>query len=623
MRQPSTRFSAGLPLAALGVVFGDIGTSPLYTIRTCFASAHVGPTLENVLGILSLLLWLLAFVVCFKYVGSLMKVDHEGEGGILALLALASPLRSLGMPLRIGWLLVVVVAGAAMLFGDGIITPAISVISAVEGIGVATDAARPYIVPLSAVILVVLFLIQSRGTQRVGRLFGPVMVMWFLIIAASGLMGILRDPHVLAALDPRHAVDFVTHHGVFGFLVFGGIVLAVTGVEALYADMSHFGRAPIAAAWYVLVFPALLLNYLGQGSVLLTDKAAFDSPFYALTPGPLLVPMIVLATAATVIASQALISGAFTLAEQAVNLNLWPRMKVLHTSPNLRGQVFVPGVNVALGVACIALVVTFRSSDNLAAAYGLAVSATMLATSIAFYRVVTDVLGWKRIVAVPLVASFVLVDGTFFLSGLPKIPEGAWVPLAISIIFLVTALTWLSGRRRVAESLLARQMPLWQYLRETSRARRERVGTMVFLTGDQHGVPFIARNGWIRVRAERERVVLLTLVRASRPYVPETERVKIERPAHDLATVTAAFGYMEQPSIIPVLSACAAKGLNIDSDDTSFFYADPRLVKEAQHPLPAWLRRYFEVLERNAHPLPDELGIRPDRCVRIGVEVAV
>jgi KUP system potassium uptake protein len=614
----------GLAVAALGVVFGDIGTSPLYTIHTCFTTAHVEASIENVLGILSLLLWLLAFVVCFKYVGNLMRVDHDGEGGILALLALASPPKSFGTPLRMGWLTIVVVSGAAMLFGDGIITPAISVISAVEGLGVATQAAQPFIVPISVGILIGLFLIQSRGTEKVGRMFGPIMIVWFLAIGVTGLIAIVRAPQVLFALDPRHAIHFITHHGVFGFLVFGAVVLAMTGVEALYADMSHFGRAPIAFAWFALVFPTLVLSYLGQGAVVLSDKRAFEEPFFALAPGPWLVPMVVLATLATVIASQALISGAFTLTEQAINLNLWPRMTVLHTSSSQRGQVYVPLVNVVLGIACVALVVTFRSSDNLAAAYGLAVSATMLATSIAFYAVVTNVLHWKRIVAVPLVTSFVLVDGTFFLAGLPKIPQGAWIPLVVSAFFVLTALTWLEGRRCLTKALLQLQMPLEQYIRESRPSASDAAGTMVFLTGDQHGVPFVGgKHHWIRARADEERTVLLTLVRAARPYVEEHERAKIERISDRLFLVTANFGYMEPPRIQAVISACGAEGLHLDSDTTSFFYADPKLVRATGKALPAWQRGYFAFLARNSRPLPDDLGIAAERRVELGVEVAI
>jgi KUP system potassium uptake protein len=620
----TAKIKPGLALAALGVVFGDIGTSPLYTIKTCFTTAHVEPTLENVLGILSLLLWLLTFVVCVKYVLNMMRVDHEGEGGILALLALASPPKSFGMPLRVGWLTIVVVAGAAMLFGDGIITPAISVISSVEGIGVATKDAQPYIVPISVAILIGLFLIQSRGTEKVGRLFGPAMVLWFLTIGITGLVAIVRAPQVLFALDPRHGIWFITHHGVYGFLIFGAVVLAMTGVEALYADMSHFGRTPIVVAWFALVFPTLVLNYLGQGAILLADKTSFDNPFFALTPGALLIPMVVLATVATVIASQALISGAFTLTEQAINLNLWPRMTVIHTSTNERGQVFVPSVNVALGVACIALVVTFKSSDALASAFGLAVSATMLATSIAFYEVVTNVLKWKRAVVIPLVTSFAIVDGTFFLSGFPKIPDGAWVPLVIAAGFLITSITWLEGRRCVAKTLLERQIPLEQYMRETKPPVGDAKGTMVFLTGDQHGVPFLGgKHAWIRARADEENVVLMTLVRAARPYVDQHERVRVDRRSDRLTLITAAFGYMDRPHMDTILHACATAGMHLDSGETSFFYADPRLVRAKKNPLPKWMRQYYSLIARNSRPLPDDLGISAESQVKVGVEVPI
>ena len=450
------------------------------------------------------------------------------------------------------------------------------------------------------------------------------MVLWFVAIALAGLFALVKAPQVLAAIDPRHALHFMTHHGVFGFLVFGAVVLAITGVEALYADMSHFGRLPISAAWFALVFPALILNYFGQGAVLLTDKAAFDSPFFALTPGPWLIPMVVLATAATVIASQALISGAFTLTEQAVNLNLWPRLSIIHTSSKQQGQVFVPGVNFVLAIACVALVVTFRSSDHLAAAYGLAVSATMLATSITFYHVVTVVLKWKRAIVIPLITLFLVVDATFFLSALPKIAEGAWLPLVISSIFVITSWTWLEGRRCIGKSLLDLQMPLDQYLREAQPSGGKPQGTMVFLTGNPHGVPFIGgRHRWIRARADEEQVVLLTLVRAARPYVPQEERVQIERINERLAIVRASFGYMEGPVIGAILQGCGTQGLQLDTDDTSFFYADPKIITAQEKPLPAWQRRYFRFLLRNSRPLPDDLGILAERRVELGVEVAI
>jgi KUP system potassium uptake protein len=622
--QKADGFRPALALAALGVVFGDIGTSPLYTLKTCFTTAKVDPTLANVLGIVSLLVWALVIVVCIKYVSTLMRVDHEGEGGILALLALATPANGFGIPIKVSWLSMIVIAGASMLFGDGVITPAISVISAVEGIGVATPAAQPFIVPISVGILIALFLVQSRGTERVGKVFGPVMLVWFFAIAAAGVAAILRAPEVLKAIDPRHALYFVSHHGVFGFLVFGAVVLAITGVEALYADMSHFGRLPIASAWFALVFPALILNYLGQGAALLANHGAFDNPFFSLAPGPFLIPMVVLATLATVIASQALISGAFTLTEQAVNLNLWPRLRIIHTSSEHAGQVFVPLVNVVLAVACVALVITFRSSNNLAAAYGLAVSATMLATTIAFCHVVTDVLNWKRIVVLPLVTLFIIVDSTFFLSALPKIAEGAWLPLAISAVFLLTSWTWLEGRRCLSKSLMALQMPLDQYLKEAQPSTEEPQGTMVFLTGNPRGVPFIGgRHRWIRARADEERVVLLTLTRASRPYVPEGERVVIEHVNDRLHIVQASFGYMEGPLISTITNACGARGLHIDSDDTSFFYADPKIIADEDAPLPGWQRGYFAFLIRNARPLPDDLEIRAERRVELGIEVTI
>ncbi len=616
--------SPAIAIAALGVVFGDIGTSPLYTLKTCFSTAHVGPELENVLGIVSLLLWAIVFVVCFKYIGNLLRVDHDGEGGILALLALATLPRKANIPARAGPLVWIVVIGAAMLFGDGIITPAISVLSAVEGVGVATKAAQPFVVPIAVGILVALFAIQSRGTERVGKIFGPLMALWFALIAITGAIAIVRAPQVLFALDPRHGIGFAFHHGAFGFLVFGAIVLAVTGVEALYADLSHFGRKPIFAAWFAIVFPALALNYLGQGAALLVDKSAFDSPFFALSPGWELIPMVAIATVATVIASQALISGAFTLTEQAINLSLWPRLTVRHTSRRNKGQVYVPAVNVLLGIACVALVLGFRSSDALAAAYGLAVSTTMLATSMAFYYVVTHKLHWKRRVTVPLVASFVVVDATFVLASLPKFFAGAWVPFAIATVFVATALTWLEGRRCVAKALHDLAMPLDQYVREATPSPGDPQGTMVFLTGDPGMIPFIGTtHQWIRARADEERVVLLTLERISRPYVAASRRVHIETISPRLAIVRAGFGYMERPNIKPILAACGIEGLKLDTDDTSFFYAEPKIVRSTGDRLPGVAREYFRFLTRNAQPLPDDLEIRAERRVELGVEVPI
>jgi KUP system potassium uptake protein len=613
----------GLTVAALGVVYGDIGTSPLYALKTCFSSAHVGVTPENVLGILSLIVWALVIVVCVKYVGIVMRVTHDGEGGILALLALLLERPEKGIPPKATWYLVVVVIGAGMLFGDGVITPAISVISAVEGVGVATSEAQPWIVPISLALIALLFLIQRRGTEKVGALFGPAMLVWFVSIAAAGIAGILQRPGVLWAIDPRHALRFATHNGWGGFFVLGGVVLCVTGVEALYADLSHFGRKPIAIAWYGLVWPSVTLCYLGQGARLLTDPHAFDNPFYSLVSGPLLIPMVVLATAATIIASQALISGAFTLTEQAIALSLCPRMEVIHTSNRYPGQVFVPAINVTLGFACALLILAFQSSDRLAAAYGLAVAVTMAATSIAFYLVVARVRKWPPALALLTLTCFLLVDGSFIVAGLPKFLEGGYVPFGISAVLMTIALTWLEGRRCIAISLHEQIEPVEQYLAETQGlALPAANGTMVFLTGDPNGVPFMLKHRWLRRRAYHERIVLLNLARVQGPYADASKRVKIEKLSDRLVRVVAHFGYMEPPRISPILVSCTENGLNMQDPETSFFYADPKLVPAA-HGMPRTLRWLFGVLARNSRPLPDDLQIPADRRVEIGLEVGI
>jgi KUP system potassium uptake protein len=619
----NTAVHPGLTVAALGVVYGDIGTSPLYALKTCFTSAHVGVTPENVLGILSLVVWALVVVVCIKYVGIVMRVTHDGEGGILALLALLLARPEKGIPPKPTWYLVVVVIGAAMLFGDGVITPAISVISAVEGVGVATSQAQPWIVPISLTLIVLLFLIQRSGTEKVGALFGPAMLIWFVSIAAAGVAGILQRPAVLWAVDPRHALRFATHNGIGGFLVLGGVVLCVTGVEALYADLSHFGRKPIALAWYGLVWPAVTLCYLGQGGRLLTDAHAFDNPFYSLVSGPLLIPMVVLATAATIIASQALISGAFTLTEQAIALQLCPRMEVVHTSNRYPGQVFVPAINVTLGFACALLVLEFQSSERLAAAYGLAVAVTMAATSIAFYLVVARVRKWPPGLALLTLTGFLLVDGSFIVACLPKFLDGGYVPFGISAVLTTIALTWLEGRRCIAISLHDQMEPVEQYLAETrGMALPATNGTMVFLTGDPNGVPFMLNHIWLRRRAYHERIVLLNLARVQGPYADPSKRVKIDKLSDRLIRVIAHFGYMEPPRIWPILEACTQNGLNMQDPETSFFYADPKLVPSA-HGMPRPLRWLFGVLARNSRPLPDDLQIPADRRVEIGLEVGI
>jgi KUP system potassium uptake protein len=617
-----SRADITLAIAALGVVFGDIGTSPLYTMKPCFDFSGARPVLADILGICSLLVWTLVVVVCIKYVGFIMRVDHDGEGGILALLALASKPARQGVLVSMGALTLIVVVGAAMLFSDGMITPAISVISAVEGIGVVSSALHTWIVPISVVVLIALFSIQARGTEAVGRLFGPTMVAWFVAIGIAGAHGIIARPQILAALDPRNAFAFAQRHGLAGFLVLGGVVLAVTGVEALYADLSHFGRMPIVRAWYCLVFPSLLLAYLGEGAMLMANPHNLESPFYALTPGWTLIPMVLLATLATIIASQALISAAFTLIQQAVALGLWPRMEITHTSRRIIGQVYLPAVAVALAIGCTLLVVTFRSSDRLASAYGLAVSTTMLATSIAYYAVITRVKHWPPIVAVPLVALFVLVDGSFVAAGLPKFLDGAWLPITLSLVFTTISLIWLVGRTHVSEALATQQTPL-DAVKSTLPADGEPSGSMVFLTHDANSVPNLVGHPWVSARVREERLILLHITPERKPYVPDAERVVIERLTPRLVRIDAYFGYMEPFRIEPILRSCQSLGLDLEEEGTSLFYADPKLVARPKRGLPRWQRWLFSVLQRNARTLPEELEIPAERCVELGVTVAI
>jgi KUP system potassium uptake protein len=442
---------AALALGALGIVFGDIGTSPLYAFRQSFVGLlRIAPSHDNVLGLVSLVLWSLILIVFVRYIGMVMRLAHDGEGGILALLAFVLPAVKRGVPPPATWLTFLVILGAGMLFGDGIITPAVSVLSSVEGLGVATPDAQRYIVPIAVGILIALFLVQSRGTARIGSIFGPIMLAWFAVIGLLGLLGIAKYPMALRAFNPFYIVRFFAHHGFAGLAVFGAIVLCVSGVEALYADMSHFGRAPIAVAWTVVVFPALVLNYIGQGALVLAAPESLANPFYLLTPRWALYPVVAIATAATIIASQALISGVFTLTKQGISLGFIPRMRVIYTSLAHRGQLYVPFVNRLLAVICIALVLTFQSSARLANAYGLAVAATMVVTSIAYFEVVRVRLRWSLTAALLSTIPFLAVEALFVIGSLPKVLEGGWIPLAVSAVIFVVAGTWRAGRRRVA-----------------------------------------------------------------------------------------------------------------------------------------------------------------------------
>ncbi len=619
---PDRALRVSLSLAALGVVFGDIGTSPLYAFRQCFFGIlRITPTHENVLGIISLILWSLILIVFVRYIGMIMRLTHDGEGGILALLAFLLPPVKRGVLPPATWLTFLVILGAGMLFGDGIITPAVSVLSSVEGLGLAGEQAKNLVVPVAVAILATLFFVQRYGTARIGSVFGPIMLIWFVFIGALGILGITRDPAVLWALNPMHIIRFLAHYGAPSVTIFGAIVLCVSGVEALYADLSHFGRSPIATAWSLIVFPALLLNYLGQGALVLGDATTLRNPFFLLAPSGMLYFIVGLSTIATIIASQALISGVFTLANQAISLGFIPRVRVVYTSLVHRGQIYIPFVNRLLAIACIALVIGFQSSVRLANAYGLAVAVTMIVTSIAYFEVVRVKLEWPPPLAVLASVPFLAIEGLFVIGGLPKIREGGWIPLAVSSAVFIVASSWRSGRRRVAIAQLEQSQSVENFLSE----RRGRLGipfegTAVFLTGDPEGVPFVIRHHLARTHSVDERIVLLTIIPITDPYVEVGQRVDVDRLSRGLVRVTARFGFMERISLSPIVEACGAD-LNLGGSDTTYYSADAQIMPVRRGVVQVLQRNLFIVLRRNARSVTASLGIPPDAHAKLCFEV--
>ena len=620
---------AALSLAALGVVYGDIGTSPLYAIKECFAP-HRGlpPMPANVLGILSLVLWSLLVVIVLKYLSFIMQAHNRGEGGILALMALLGP--AVG---RTPALISVGLFGAALLYGDGVITPAISVLSAMEGLKVATPRLVDYVVPATVVILVALFLVQRRGTAGVGALFGPVTLVWFVSIAAVGVPWITAQPGVLAAVNPVHAVRFLAGHGFNGFLLLGAVVLCITGGEALYADMGHFGARPIRLAWYGVVMPALVLNYFGQGAFLLDKchavldgpcRAAVAAPFYALLPGWFVLPMVVIAALATVVASQALISGAFSLTQQAVQLGFVPRMKIVHTSATTEGQIYIPVVNGLLACACTALVVVAQSSSNLASAYGIAVTGTMSITSVLFYAVARRCWCWPVWRAAGLVGVFLVVDLAFFAANLAKILHGGWFPmLAAGGVFAVMS-TWRFGASWRARELAKLHMPFDELLATLKLNPPGRVkGTAVFMTQDPDGTPPALLHQLKHNQVLHEQVVILTIQTADAPVVPTSERVEIRQIGRGFWRVVARYGFMETPRVPDVMRCAAAQGLETFGGRTSYFLGRETFVSTGRSELPGWRRALFLFLARNARSPTEFFAIPPNQVVEIGGQMEV
>jgi KUP system potassium uptake protein len=611
------RVPLALALGALGVVYGDIGTNPLFALTEAFGGEHpVRVSVPSVLGVLSLIFWALMLVVTVKYLTFVMRASNDGEGGILALLGLI-PVGS-----RPRALVLVILGGAALLYGDGVVTPAISVLSAVEGLNAVAPALSRWVVPITIAILVGLFLVQRRGTAGIGVVFGPVMVLWFATIGALGARQVLRQPLVLSALNPAHAVRFFVESSGSAFVVLGAVILCVAGGEALYADMGHFSRRPIALAWYTLVLPALVLNYFGQGAFLLSGGVPEPSAFYAIVPRALLVPMIGLSTAATVIASQALISGAYSLTQQAVQLGFSPRVTIVHTSAGHMGQIYVPEVNWLLMVACVALVATFKTSASLAAAYGLAVTGTMSVTTVAYFLVVTKVWGWPLYKALPLCGAFMVVDLTFLVANLRKFFEGGWVPFGIGLLVFVLFTTWMAGRRRLGAYLASVVVPLPAFLADVAITKPARVrGTAVFMTANADGVPVLLLHHFKHNQVLHDTVVLLTLESQQTPYVKPEARLALTNLGHGFHRVVARFGYMETPNVPALLAATHDAGLVVDPARTTYYLGRETLLPGKTRGMWQWQKHLFALVSRNARSATSYFGIPPNRVVELGMQV--
>jgi len=613
---------APLVIGAIGVVYGDIGTSPLYTLRQCFTGAHHVPlTPENVLGILSVIFWALMLIVTLKYITLIMRADNRGEGGILALTALVAR-GTEQHPRRRWWLVGFGIFGAAMFYGDGMITPAISVLGAIEGLEIIAPPLHHFIVPVTLVIIVMLFAIQKRGTASVGSLFGPVMCVWFVVLAVLGILELAQNPAVLTAVLPTKAIAFIVANPGLAFLALGAVVLAVTGTEALYADMGHFGAKPIRRAWLGFVGPALVLNYFGQGALLLSDPASIKNPFYLLAPQWALIPLVILATCAAIIASQAVISGAFSLTRAAIQMGYCPRLKLMHTSAREIGQIYVPFINWSLLVAVMLLVLGFRSSDNLGGAYGIAVTLAMLIDSVLIYFVMRRMWRWRRSVALAIVIPLCLIDLAFLSSNALKIPDGGWFPLLIGGVVFTLLTTWKRGRAMLLERLAEDTMPLDLFIESIGTSPPTRVpGTAVFLTSTANRVPHALLHNLKHNKVLHERVVFLTIVTRDIPRVPARERVAIQDLGCNFWQIRADFGFTEDPEVPALLEACGRRGFEFDMMDTSFFVSRETLIATATPGMALWRERVFVSMSRNAVKATDFFRIPSNRVVELGTQV--
>jgi KUP system potassium uptake protein len=619
----STAGFKALMLGSIGVVYGDIGTSPLYAFREAVIAAG-GPAAtvdpQSVLGVLSLILWALIVVVTLKYVLILLRADNHGEGGTLALMALAQRAVSRGA----GAIVLLGIVSGALFYGDAVITPALSVLSAIEGIKLVTSAFDPYVVPLTVIILLVLFAVQSRGTARVAAFFGPVMCVWFVVIAIAAIPPIIRHPEVFLALNPVYAVSFMIHHGVIGFVTLGAVFLAVTGAEALYADLGHFGKRPIQTAWLFIVLPSLALNYLGQGALVIADPRAVENPFFLMYPDWALLPMVCLATAATVIASQAVITGAYSLTRQAIQLGLLPRFEIRHTSESHSGQIYIPRINMLLLFSVMMLVLLFRSSSALASAYGISVTGTMVVTAMMGFVVIWKVWKWSPVAAAALIAPFLFLDLIFLAANLLKVFEGGWVPLALGAVVMLLMYTWRRGSRLLFEKSRKLEFPLVDLVAMLEKRPPQRVsGTAVFLTSDPASAPTALMHSLKHYKVLHEKNVILTIETAPTPRIDPSERVRLEQISATFSKVTLRFGFMESPNVPRTLAIARKLGWQFDIMSTSFFLSRRALKPAAHSGMPRWQDLLFIALSRTANDATDYFQIPTGRVVEVGTQVTV
>lgn len=609
-----------LSLSALGVVYGDIGTSPLYALRECFSGSHsVELTETAVLGILSLLLWALILTISLKYMVFVLRADNRGEGGILALTALAMPgkLRE-SRPILMG----IGLFGAALLYGDGVITPAISVLSAVEGLKLATPVLDPYVIPITCVILCGVFAAQRFGTARIGAVFGPIILIYFAVLAILGVHGISENPSVFRAMNPWYGIEFLLTHQQQGFFVLGAVFLVMTGGEALYADMGHFGKRPIRLAWFSVVLPGLVLNYFGQGALLLRDPSAAENPFYLLAPNWALYPLVVLATLATVIASQAVISGVFSMTRQAIQLGYSPRMQIVHTSSREIGQIYLPQINWALLIVTIWLVLTFQSSSALAAAYGISVSTTMVITTILLFIVARRVWGWSYWLTIPVLTFFGFIDVVFFSANVIKIEQGGWFPLVVGVTMYTLMATWRRGRQILAERLRIASISMADFLQGIANRKLVRVpGAAVFMVGDPETTPPALIHNVKHNKVLHRNVVILTVTTKEIPHVRGADRVFVEKIADDFYRVIAHYGFMDSPNVVDIVERCRLAGLDLRMDEITFFLGRETLIASANPGMAIWREHLFSFMSRNAQRATAFFEIPADQVIEVGIQV--